>query len=288
MTTISMKIIVTGGAGFIGSALVRHLIASTQHDVLVVDKLTYAGNLASLAAVQNHPRYRSAAPTSATARPSRELFAELRPGRRDASRRREPCRPLDRRAGRLRRDQRRRHLHAARGRARHWRTRPAPQTLPLPSRLDRRGLRLARRRRPAFMEATPYDPRSPYSASKAASDHLVRAWHHTYRPAGGRHQLLEQLRAVSVPREADPAHHPQVRWPASRCRSTATAPMCATGSMSRITRAALTRVLEQGRAGETYNIGGNAERRNIDVVTHDLRRPWTGSQPAHQRPRTAT
>ena len=49
-----MKIIVTGGAGFIGSALVRHLIANTQHDVLVVDKLTYAGNLASLAAVQNH------------------------------------------------------------------------------------------------------------------------------------------------------------------------------------------------------------------------------------------
>ena len=53
-----MKIIVTGGAGFIGSALVRHLIANTQHEVLVVDKLTYAGNFVSLAAVQNHPRYR--------------------------------------------------------------------------------------------------------------------------------------------------------------------------------------------------------------------------------------
>src|SRR5665213_101471 len=52
-----MRIMVTGGAGFIGSALVRHLIGNTQHDVLVVDKLTYAGNLASLAAVQQHPRY---------------------------------------------------------------------------------------------------------------------------------------------------------------------------------------------------------------------------------------
>jgi len=52
-----MKIIVTGGAGFIGSALVRHLIAHTNHEVLVIDKLTYAGNLASLASVQSHPRY---------------------------------------------------------------------------------------------------------------------------------------------------------------------------------------------------------------------------------------
>src|SRR5215469_7908597 len=53
-----MKIIVTGGAGFIGSALVRHLVAHSDHQVLVVDKLTYAGNLASLASVQSHPRYR--------------------------------------------------------------------------------------------------------------------------------------------------------------------------------------------------------------------------------------
>ena len=86
---------------------------------------------------------------------------------------------------------------------------------------------------------TPYDPRSPYSASKAASDHLVRAWHRHLRPADRDHQLLEQLRAVSLSRKAHPADDPQ------RARRQAAAGLrrrratCATGSMSRITPAAL-------------------------------------------------
>ena len=88
-------------------------------------------------------------------------------------------------------------------------TRSGAGRLPLPPRLDRRGLRLARRRRPAFTETTAYEPHSPYSASKAATDHLVRAWHHTYGLPVRRHQLLQQLRALPLPREADPADDPQ-------------------------------------------------------------------------------
>ena len=140
------------------------------------------------------------------------------------------------------------------------------RALPLPPRLDRRGLRRAGRRRPASPETTRYDPSSPYSASKAASDHLVRAWHHTYGLPVRHHQLLEQLRAVSVSREADPADHPQ---------GLGGEPMPVYGNGANVRdwlyvddhAQALTRVLEQGRAGETYNIGGNAERRNIEVVT---------------------
>src|SRR5689334_21188149 len=74
-----MKIIVTGGAGFIGSALVRQLIARTQHEVLVLDKLTYAGNLASLAAVEKHPRYRFSRTDICDRAAVTKLFAEFKP-----------------------------------------------------------------------------------------------------------------------------------------------------------------------------------------------------------------
>jgi dTDP-glucose 4,6-dehydratase len=87
--------------------------------------------------------------------------------------------------------------------------------VPLPARLDRRGLRTRSATTGRFDESTPYDPRSPYSASKAGSDHLVRAWR---RPTACRddHELLEQLRPVPVPREADPADDPErARGPAA-------------------------------------------------------------------------
>ena len=119
---------------------------------------------------------------------------------------------------------------------------------------------------PPFLETTRYDPRSPYSATKAASDHLVRAWHHTFGLVTvltncsnnyGPHQFVEKLIPLTI----------------LKCLADEPIPVYGRGANVRDWlyvddhAQALTRVLEQGRAGETYNIGGNAERRNIDVVT---------------------
>jgi hypothetical protein len=140
-----MKLLVTGGAGFIGSAVIRHIIRSTDWQVANVDKLTYAGNLESLAeagASNRHRHYR----TDICDRAAIDaIFAEVRPDADPASRRREPRRPLDRRRRALHRDQCRRHLHPARGRTclLACARRPGEGPLPLPAHLDRRGLRLA-------------------------------------------------------------------------------------------------------------------------------------------------
>ena len=110
-----------------------------------------------------------------------------------------------------------------------------------------------------FTETTPLAPNSPYAASKAAADLLVQQLRPHLRPARRHHALLEQLRAVPVPREADPAVHHATCCATSRCRSTATACRSATGSTSATTAAASGRVWQQGRAGEVYNIGGRCE-----------------------------
>ena len=205
------RFLVTGGAGFIGSAVVRHLIRETPHQVLVVDKLTYAGNLDSLAPVSNDPRYAFVRADIADAPKMREAVRELPAGRRDASRGRKPCRPLDRRAGRIHPDQCGRHLHAAAGGAR------------LLARAAEREQRHAFRfhhistdevfgslgDEGLFCETTAYDPRSPYSASKAASDHLVRAWHHTYGLPVVVTNCSNNYGPVSFSRKADPADHHQ-------------------------------------------------------------------------------
>ena len=176
-----MRVIVTGGAGFIGSALVRHLVLDKGYEVLNVDALTYAGNLASLEPVEGKPNYRFL------------QGRHLRPrgdgaGRRrsfgptgHAPRGRKPCRPLDHRRGRLHPDQfigTFTLLEAARG---YWygaRRRGEGRfrflhvsTDEVYGSLGDDGL---------FTETTPYDPSSPYSASKAASDHLAKAWQRTY------------------------------------------------------------------------------------------------------------
>ena len=176
-----MKIIVTGGAGFIGSALVRHLIGRTAHEVLVVDKLTYAGNLASLASVQDSPRYRF----SRTDICDRRAIADLlRSFDADAvmhlAAESHVDRSIDEPADFITTNVVGTYV-VARGRARALaQARRRRERFPLSPCLHRRGLRRAGRRRRRFTEDTRYDPRSPYSATKAASDHLVRAWAHTY------------------------------------------------------------------------------------------------------------
>ena len=119
---------------------------------------------------------------------------------------------------------------------------------------------------PPFRETTPYAPSSPYAATKAGSDHLVRAWSRTYRAAGAGDELLEQLRSVSVSGEADPAHDLER---AQRCAVARLWRRAASQGLAvrRRSRACPLRGAHRAaKLGETYNIGGHNEQRNIDVV----------------------
>src|SRR6266576_790255 len=260
-----MKIIVTGGAGFIGSALVRHLIAHTDHEVLVVDKLTYAGNLASLASVQSHPRYHFSLTDICDRSAVADVFSNFDPDAvmhlaAESHVDRSIDGPADfittnvvgtyvllevalahtRKLGRRAQDFR--FLHVS--------------TDEVYGALKDDG---------CFTEETRYDPRSPYSASKAASDHLVRAWSHTY----GLPILL-----TNCSNNYGPHQFPEKLIPLMVIKGLAGEPMPVYGRGLNVRdwlfvddhAKALTLVLESGRVGKTYNIGGNGERRNIDVV----------------------
>jgi dTDP-glucose 4,6-dehydratase len=260
-----MKIVVTGGAGFIGSALVRHLVGHTDHQVLVVDKLTYAGNLASLAAVCGHRRYRLSRADICDRSAMADIFASFDP---DAvvhlAAESHVDRSIDGPAEFISTNIVGTYvlLEAA---LVHWRKMGARgqdfrfhhvSTDEVFGALPDAG---------RFTEASRYDPRSPYSASKAASDHLVRAWSHTY----GLPILL-----TNCSNNYGPHQFPEKLIPRAIIRGLAGEAMPVYGQGLNVRdwlfvddhAQALTLVLERGRAGETYNIGGNAERRNIDVV----------------------
>ena len=261
-----MKIMVTGGAGFIGSAVIRHLIGRTDHAVLVVDKLTYAGNLASLASVQGHPRYRFSQTDICDRKAIADIFSSFDPDAvmhlaAESHVDRSIDGPADfittnvvgtfvllevalahcRKLGGPRAQQFRFH-HVS--------------TDEVYGALGDEG---------SFTEDTRYDPRSPYSASKAASDHLVRAWGHTYGLP---------IIVTNCSNNYGPHQFPEKLIPLSIIKALAGEPMPVYGKGLNVRdwlfvedhAQALTLVLERGRVGETYNIGGNAERRNIDVV----------------------
>jgi dTDP-glucose 4,6-dehydratase len=260
-----MKILVTGGAGFIGSALVRHLIADTEHEVLVLDKLTYAGNVGSLAAVASHSRYQFSRTDICDRHAIFDLFESFSP---DAvmhlAAESHVDRSIDGPAEFLTTNVIGTYvlLEAA---LNHWR-RLGPRAT---------GFRFlhistdevfgALTDDGQFTEQSRYDPRSPYSATKAASDHLVRAWGHTY----GLPVLV-----TNCSNNYGPYQFPEKLIPMTIIKGLAGEPMPVYGRGLNVRdwlyvedhAQALTLVLEGGRVGETYNIGGKAERRNIDVV----------------------
>jgi dTDP-glucose 4,6-dehydratase len=263
---IRSRILVTGGAGFIGSAVVRHLIGDLGAEVLVVDKLTYAGNLASLAPVARDPRYRFLRADICDGAAMARAMADFRP---DAVMHLAAESHVDRSidgpaafietnlVGTFRM------LEAATA---YWRG------------LDAEGRERFRFHHIStdevfgalgeagrFAPDTPYDPRSPYSASKAGSDHLVRAWRHT-------HGL--PVLVTNCSNNYGPYHFPEKLIPLMILKGLAgeTLPVYGDGSNVRDWlhvedhARALAAVVERGRPGETYLIGGNAEKTNLHVV----------------------
>ena len=261
-----MKVLITGGAGFIGSALCRFLIAETEAEVVNLDKLTYAASPQAVAALAGHPRYRFEKADICDAAALDRIFAAHQP---DAV------------------------LHLA-AESHVDRSIDTPSTfidtnivgtftLLQAARRYLDGLSPTRRDAfrfhhvstdevygtlgadGAFHEETPYAPNSPYSASKAASDHLVRAWHHTF----GLPMVL-----TNCSNNYGPYQHPEKLIPLMITNAVRGRPLPVYGTGANIRdwlfvedhARALWLVLSRGRLGEKYNIGGDAEMTNLDIV----------------------
>jgi dTDP-glucose 4,6-dehydratase len=261
-----MKVLVTGGAGFIGSAVVRTLIDETDWQVVNLDKLTYAGNLDSLSAVAKNSRYKFVHLDIADKASVRDLFEAEQPvAIMHLAAESHVDRSID-------------------GPSAFVETNVVGTCVLLENALSYwRSLTPARKRQfrfhhvstdevygslgreGAFREDSPYAPNSPYSASKAASDHFVRAWNHTYDFPSvitncsnnyGPFQFPEKLIPLVILRGLEGKAIP-VYGKGENVRD-----WLYVEDHAR----ALIAVLERGRIGEVYNIGGGAERRNIDVV----------------------
>ncbi|MEN9461253.1 MAG: dTDP-glucose 4,6-dehydratase [Pseudomonadota bacterium] len=262
----TLKLIVTGGAGFIGSAVIRHLIQNTEHHVMNVDKLTYAGNLDSLVSVADSPRYQFAQLDIVDASAMNQLFQSYQP---DAimhlAAESHVDRSIDKPAEFIETNIVGTYtlLEAARN---YWQALPEPRksvfrfhhisTDEVYGSLGEDGL---------FTETNPYQPNSPYSASKASSDHLVRAWHHTFKLPVlttncsnnyGGYQFPEKLIPLMILNALEGKALP-IYGKGENIRD-----WLYVDDHAR----ALCLVLEQGIVGETYNIGGHNEQKNIDVV----------------------
>lgn len=261
------NILVTGGAGFIGSAVIRHIIRHTPDAVVNVDKLTYAGNLESLAGVMDSPRYRFARLDIVDRAGLDALFAEHQP---DAVMHLAAESHVDR---------------SISGPAEFITTNiVGTYTLLEAARHYWNGLDSERQAAfrfhhvstdevygdlhgtaDLFTESTPYAPSSPYSASKASSDHLVRAWQRTY----GLPTLI-----TNCSNNYGPCHFPEKLIPLVILNALEGKPLPVYGRGDQVRdwlyvedhARALYEVVCRGAVGETYNIGGHNEKTNLEVV----------------------
>ena len=262
-----MKILVTGGAGFIGSAVVRHIIENTSDEVRVIDCLTYAGNLESLAPVSGNERYSFSQTDITDAKSVAEQFSDFRPDIvMHLAAESHVDRSIDGPAAFIQTNLIGTFtlLEAAR---QYW------------SALDPEHKQTFRFHHIStdevygdlhgtddlFTEETPYAPSSPYSASKAGSDHLVRAWNRTYGLP---------VVVTNCSNNYGPYHFPEKLIPLTSLNALAGKPLPVYGNGEQIRdwlyvedhARALYKVATEGHSGETYNIGGHNERKNIDVV----------------------
>ncbi len=263
---MSKRFLITGGAGFIGSAVVRHLVRETDHDVCVVDKLTYAGNLRSLDPAANNPRYSFVQADIADAAKIAHIFAGYQPDVvMHLAAESHVDRSIDSPAAFIQTNILGTYVLLETALA-YWRGLPGAKqaafrfhhisTDEVFGSLEADG---------CFTETTAYDPRSPYSASKAASDHLVRSWYHTY----GLPVLI-----TNCSNNYGPYHFPEKLIPLTILNGLEgrKLPVYGTGSNVRDWlyvedhAQALLTVIRSGRLGATYCIGGRSERTNLEVV----------------------
>jgi dTDP-glucose 4,6-dehydratase len=262
-----MKVLLTGGAGFIGSAVVRHIISDTQSSVINVDKLTYAGNLDSVASVSGDPRYSFEQVDICNRVELEHIFTKHQP---DVVMHLAAESHVDR---------------SIDGPAAFIETNiVGTYTMLEVARSYWSGLAAERKAAfrfhhistdevygdlhgtdDLFTETTPYAPSSPYSASKASSDHLVRAWHRTY----GLPVIV-----TNCSNNYGPYHFPEKLIPLIILNALAGKPLPVYGKGNQIRdwlyvedhARALYTVVTKGKVGETYNIGGHNEKQNIEVV----------------------
>jgi dTDP-glucose 4,6-dehydratase len=287
-----MKLLVTGGAGFIGSAVIRHIIKNTNDEVVNLDKLTYAGNLESLAEVSDSERYHFEQVDICNRVELDRVLAQHKPGAimhlaaeshvdrsidgpaefietnivgtytlLEATRQywqtMEPGKKANFRFHHISTDE-------VYGDLPHPNDQPKGEAaLPPVGRIEQSEIRQPSL--PLFTEQSPYAPSSPYSASKASSDHLVRAWQRTY----GLPTLI-----TNCSNNYGPYHFPEKLIPLMILNALEDKPLPVYGKGDQIRdwlyvedhARALYKVVTEGKPGETYNIGGHNEKQNLEVV----------------------